>query len=61
MKGRIIPKQLFEGHTFLAVEMAQQHSAPPQWSGRCGRQAAWGLLRDQINVCVPTSSSISRA
>ena len=26
-----------------------------------GRQAAWGLLRDQIRPCVPSSPSIRRA
>ena len=40
-----------------------ESSTAPRRSGGAlgGRQAAWGLLRDQISVCVPSSSSISRA
>ena len=42
--------------------LSQQHGAPPQWAGAVGgRQAALGLLRDQIRSCVPSSPSIRRA
>ena len=34
---------------------------PAAMGGALRRQTAWGLLRDQISVCVPSSSSIRRA
>ena len=37
-------------------------TAPRRMGGGAGgRQAAWGLLRDQIRSCVPPSPSIRRA
>ena len=46
-----------------ASMQCRESSTAPRRSGRGagGRQAAWGLLRDQIKLCVPPSSSISRA
>ena len=41
----------------------RESSTAPRRGGRGagGRQAAWGLLRDQIRSCVPFSPSIRRA
>ena len=49
--------------SLLVVDAAPypQRSAPPRGRGTGGRQAAWGLLRDQIRSCVPFSPSIRRA
>jgi len=43
------------------IALHPQHSAPPHGRGAGGRQAAWGLLRDQIRSCVPSSPSMRRA
>jgi hypothetical protein len=43
------------------VMCCEQQQAPRRWAGRCGCHAAWGLLRDQIRSCVPSSPSIRRA
>lgn len=41
---------------------AMSGTAPRHVGGVLGdRQAAWGLLRDQIRSCVPFSPSIKRA
>ena len=45
----------------IKAALRKRHGAPPRGRGAGGHQAAWGLLRDQISVCVPSSSSISRA
>ena len=62
-----------EGGAVQSVNAPQRNGAAPSCRaakaalrpaarrGAGGRQAAWGLLRDQISVCVPSSSSISRA
>ena len=44
-----------------ATGLQFRNSAPPQRAERQGSRQAAGLLRDQIRLCVPFSSPISRA